>query len=77
MYKSVSIHAPVKGATMCKTAVLKSGLVSIHAPVKGATCRGCILFLIFIVSIHAPVKGATSATAHAKLAASLFQSTLP
>ena len=55
----VSIHAPVKGATVTQDVWMHGTIVSIHAPVKGATA-------IFIeerakieVSIHAPVKGAT------------------
>ena len=35
--KSVSIHAPVKGATKCSNNSEKFPCVSIHAPVKGAT----------------------------------------
>ena len=33
----VSIHAPVKGATMYAYIATLSDYVSIHAPVKGAT----------------------------------------
>ena len=33
----VSIHAPVKGATLVGGRVGSAGRVSIHAPVKGAT----------------------------------------
>ena len=56
----VSIHAPVKGATMVRDLNPGEKVVSIHAPVKGAT-----LFQHLAkneqekVSIHAPVKGAT------------------
>ena len=35
--KGVSIHAPVKGATVTNETAGTAGLVSIHAPVKGAT----------------------------------------
>ena len=35
----ISIHAPVKGATLLLTRILKRGDISIHAPVKGATPR--------------------------------------
>ena len=48
--QTVSIHAPVKGATRFVRHCIGGRGVSIHAPVKGAG-RG--------VSIHAPVKGAT------------------
>ncbi len=34
---SVSIHAPVKGATNVCPVIVRESLVSIHAPVKGAT----------------------------------------
>ena len=55
----VSIHAPVKGATMPTAFCLRTTSVSIHAPVKGATGDMRNLYCISIVSIHAPVKGAT------------------
>ena len=57
---TVSIHAPLKGATGDATFVAATKGVSIHAPLKGATRApsnppydGC-------VSIHAPLKGATA-----------------
>ena len=34
---TVSIHAPVKGATIEQAAINRQFQVSIHAPVKGAT----------------------------------------
>ena len=55
----VSIHAPVKGATICIPFEIKLRKVSIHAPVKGATMVTSSLTGCFLVSIHAPVKGAT------------------
>jgi len=56
----VSIHAPVRGATIIGSVDAYNITVSIHAPVRGATARphaapGPILE----VSIHAPVRGAT------------------
>ena len=58
---SISIHAPVKGATLIFHGILINIMISIHAPVKGATlsaartdCGPCA------ISIHAPVKGATT-----------------
>ena len=60
---SVSIHAPVKGATHCGSQWDDAGIVSIHAPVKGATLPGGAVQGGGGVSIHAPVKGATSACA--------------
>ena len=58
---SVSIHAPVKGATIAVADAECSELsVSIHAPVKGATCAAAHNpAIVEYVSIHAPVKGAT------------------
>ena len=35
----ISIHAPVKGATITGRARFSGVLISIHAPVKGATYR--------------------------------------
>ena len=34
---TISIHAPVKGATLRQLAPQDNGTISIHAPVKGAT----------------------------------------
>ena len=56
---AVSIHAPVKGATLPGLRMVTDSRVSIHAPVKGATVGSLMPFLLYIVSIHAPVKGAT------------------
>jgi len=33
----ISIHAPVKGATLIQKKLLRCKMISIHAPVKGAT----------------------------------------
>ena len=56
---TVSIHAPVKGATGDTTDNDDTRSVSIHAPVKGATYMGMDWITVSRVSIHAPVKGAT------------------
>jgi len=59
----VSIHAPVKGATLRSLTIEIKNLatVSIHAPVKGATGWQLVdKVLKRGVSIHAPVKGATT-----------------
>ena len=57
---TVSIHAPVKGATAEASQGAQGGRVSIHAPVKGATGEdSCSISIRKGVSIHAPVKGAT------------------
>ena len=37
---TVSIHAPVRGATKCLEECGEGLLVSIHAPVRGATVEG-------------------------------------
>jgi len=56
----VSIHAPVKGATLEDVNPYIDGYVSIHAPVKGATDVAITIIPAGnYVSIHAPVKGAT------------------
>ena len=73
----VSIHAPVKGATLRSSVRQRKRKVSIHAPVKGATHLGADLGDRARVSIHAPVKGATAALAGGTYAQSAFQSTRP
>src|SRR5690606_33721615 len=57
--EAVSIHAPVKGATLDHHGLRGGEGVSIHAPVKGATAFRPSLSRQRQVSIHAPVKGAT------------------
>jgi len=75
---NVSIHAPVKSATMsayCDPAKVE---VSIHAPVKSATRVGMRSILTLTVSIHAPVKSATFRAFDGLLAdLGKFQSTRP
>ncbi len=56
---AISIHAPVKGATVISSVCWTQGLISIHAPVKGATLRDLARKRRSNISIHAPVKGAT------------------
>ena len=56
---SVSIHAPVRGATPRSSTRYRGDCVSIHAPVRGAT-RCSDLRVSDMVSIHAPVRGATT-----------------
>ena len=55
----ISIHAPVKGATLINFSANDPPGISIHAPVKGATSRKVRSALCVEISIHAPVKGAT------------------
>ena len=38
---TVSIHAPVRGATSTAAVIKAISLVSIHAPVRGATAESC------------------------------------
>ena len=55
----ISIHAPVKGATVHPSHPGCPADISIHAPVKGATQRQRPAQRRHRISIHAPVKGAT------------------
>ena len=57
--RSISIHAPVKGATSRKVVSVSRYVISIHAPVKGATKIHQRSNKPINISIHAPVKGAT------------------
>ena len=66
---AVSIHAPVKGATLFVSCYLLFFFVSIHAPVKGATNFQTLFFLFFCcfnprtregcdyIHIHHPLRG--------------------
>ena len=58
---AISIHAPVKGATLEQIHFyVFFSTISIHAPVKGATLRPSLGQSQYRqISIHAPVKGAT------------------
>ena len=60
LFLSISIHAPVKGATGLQVLACGHVDISIHAPVKGATVATRILAMALAISIHAPVKGATT-----------------
>ncbi len=55
----VSIHAPVRGATVLEAEGSVELQVSIHAPVRGATTSESPGRTRAGVSIHAPVRGAT------------------
>ena len=57
----ISIHAPVKGATLVGVGRQLEVGISIHAPVKGATVDQGAPADSDEISIHAPVKGATYA----------------
>ena len=75
----ISIHAPVKGATLIgPEAFVNAKGISIHAPVKGATCYDVMDYVVrVLISIHAPVKGATAAAFPASSPDVAFQSTHP
>ena len=74
--KRVSIHAPVKDATLF-VEIDRSALdVSIHAPVKDATHVNTWDITPNMVSIHAPVKDATFGYLREK-SHKKFQSTHP
>ncbi len=73
---SISIHAPAKGATLCRHDSLLVPLISIHAPAKGATAHILLLYChhkfqstlprrerLILPRLHSPLSG--------------FQSTLP
>ena len=58
-FTTISIHAPVKGATIVPLVLVGTCFISIHAPVKGATGLSDDILEGSDISIHAPVKGAT------------------
>ena len=75
---SISIHAPVKGATMYARLRTRTIWISIHAPVKGATIiNPAFNMQAFHISIHAPVKGATGTSRISRRTKYIFQSTHP
>ena len=45
---AISIHAPVKGATLIDVDAIIRAYISIHAPVKGATGVVIVLFVIVL-----------------------------
>ena len=74
--RSVSIHAPARGATLRRANYRLIEEVSIHAPARGATWTRLRNFERKEVSIHAPARGATIRPRN-PVSAKLFQSTLP
>ncbi len=74
---TVSIHAPVRGATGHLGAATVGPPVSIHAPVRGATLAFVGQVAVVVVSIHAPVRGATAVVSACVASAAMFQSTRP
>ena len=59
----ISIHAPAKGATLCRVFPPGQEDISIHAPAKGATGIRSAWLFYNAISIRAPAKGATVPTA--------------
>ena len=57
--RSISIHAPPRGATCRRHRVRGRGRISIHAPPRGATLYTRAVCLCLDISIHAPPRGAT------------------
>ena len=57
--RTISIHAPAKGATKTVKGKEVKHKISIHAPAKGATAKTGMLQINIGISIHAPAKGAT------------------
>ena len=57
---TISIHAPVRGATNEVSYNIDITIISIHAPVRGATSLLYFNNKFDIISIHAPVRGATT-----------------
>ena len=57
--RTISIHAPTKGATRCSAGQGANDCISIHAPTKGATGHKTAIMSLLRISIHAPTKGAT------------------
>ena len=75
--EEVSIHAPVRGATLQPRRRDRRIVVSIHAPVRGATHVADHAAALGHVSIHAPVRGATNGRTSAGGGSYVFQSTPP
>ena len=56
---SISIHAPPRGATLCRDENERRKYISIHAPPRGATSARTPGRSREPISIHAPPRGAT------------------
>src|SRR5699024_12087373 len=56
----ISIHAPMKDATIVTSFPFSTSLISIHAPMKDATRLRWIELKLKQISIHAPMKDARS-----------------
>ena len=56
----ISIHAPMRGATLVQNDKNTSSFISIHAPMRGATGTSYTDTNVKkAISIHAPMRGAT------------------
>src|SRR5699024_11816929 len=55
----ISIHAPMKDATIVTSFPFSTSLISIHAPMKDATRLRWIELKLKQISIHSPMKDAT------------------
>ncbi len=60
--EDISIHAPIKDATIIRPILVCSSSISIHAPIKDATEKAKNKGDNQNISIHAPIKDATSCT---------------
>ena len=57
--RSISIHAPARGATSYEPLRILQDYISIHAPARGATLVSSRSRFTYCISIHAPARGAT------------------
>ena len=74
--RTISIHAPARGATESLRFFRCRPGISIHAPARGATAGSWLSTGRYTISIHAPARGATSV--HWLFSnIGKFQSTLP
>ena len=73
----VSIHAPVKGATISSQIIIRGTECFNPRTREGATVRTIAPMSPSEVSIHAPVKGATIPSNTIYKQVSMFQSTHP
>ena len=74
--KTVSIHAPARGATYVDAIGVEEHLVSIHAPARGATVAEFALAIVSLFQSTRP-QGARLPVGAVRVAGNLFQSTRP
>ena len=75
--RTISIHAPTRGATPSRSLTMSPISISIHAPTRGATRLDFFAQNGFSISIHAPTRGATNTFDSYSWQLIEFQSTLP